>query len=42
MAMERNPAAARAMVEAGFEVASHGWRWIDHHAMPEAEERVHI
>ena len=27
MAMERNPAAAKAMVEAGFEVASHGWRW---------------
>ena len=30
MALERNPAAAAAMVEAGFEIASHGWRWIDY------------
>jgi putative urate catabolism protein len=42
MALERNPAAARAMVESGFEVASHGWRWIDYHDVPEAEEREHI
>jgi peptidoglycan/xylan/chitin deacetylase (PgdA/CDA1 family) len=42
MALERNPAAARAMVESGFEVASHGWRWIDYHDVPEAEERQHI
>jgi putative urate catabolism protein len=42
LAMERNPAAARAMVDAGFEVASHGWRWIDYQAVPESEERAHI
>jgi allantoinase len=42
MALERNPAAARALVESGFEVASHGWRWIDYHDVPEAEEREHI
>jgi peptidoglycan/xylan/chitin deacetylase (PgdA/CDA1 family) len=42
MALERNPDAGRAMVEAGFEVASHGWRWIDYHDVPEAEERQHI
>ena len=41
-ALERNPEAARAMVEAGFEVASHGWRWIDYQNVPEAEERAHI
>lgn len=41
-ALERNPAAAKAMVEAGWEVASHGWRWIDYMDMPEAEEREHI
>ncbi len=29
MALARNPAAAKAMVEAGHEIASHGWRWID-------------
>jgi putative urate catabolism protein len=42
MALERNPAAGRAMVEAGFEVASHGWRWIDYHDIPEEVERAHV
>ncbi len=41
-ALERNPEAARAMVEAGWEVASHGWRWIDYLGMPEDEERGQI
>jgi putative urate catabolism protein len=41
-ALERNPEAARAMVEAGWEVASHGWRWIDYADLPEEEERDHI
>jgi peptidoglycan/xylan/chitin deacetylase (PgdA/CDA1 family) len=41
-ALERNPEAARAMVDAGWEVASHGWRWIDYMEMPEDEERVHL
>lgn len=39
-ALERNPAAARAMVAAGWEVASHGWRWIDYLDVPEEEERA--
>jgi peptidoglycan/xylan/chitin deacetylase (PgdA/CDA1 family) len=30
------------MVEPGFEVASHGWRWIDYHEVSEVEEREHI
>jgi putative urate catabolism protein len=42
MALERNPAAVTAMVEAGWELASHGYRWVDHHGMPEALEREHI
>jgi allantoinase len=41
-ALERNPSAARAMVDAGWEVASHGWRWIDYAELPEEEERVHL
>ncbi len=41
-ALERNPEAGRAMVEAGWEVASHGYRWIDYIEMPEDEEREHI
>ena len=42
MALERNPEAARAMVESGFEIASHGWRWIDYQYVDEATERDHI
>ncbi len=41
-ALEQNPAAARAMVEAGWEVASHGWRWIDYGDFSEADEREHL
>jgi len=41
-ALERNPVAARAMVDSGWEVASHGWRWIDYLEMTEDEERAHI
>jgi peptidoglycan/xylan/chitin deacetylase (PgdA/CDA1 family) len=41
-ALERNPAAARAMIAAGWEVASHGWRWIDYIEMSEDEEREHL
>ncbi|WOX19944.1 allantoinase PuuE [Streptomyces solicathayae] len=38
-ALERNPAAARAMGVAGWEVAGHGWRWIDYRDVPEDIER---
>ncbi len=41
-ALERNPAVANAMIEAGWEVASHGWRWIDYLEFSEDEERAHI
>jgi putative urate catabolism protein len=42
MALERNPDAVAAMREAGWEVASHGYRWVDHHGMEEELERDHI
>jgi putative urate catabolism protein len=42
MAVARNPDGARAMAEAGHEVASHGWRWIDYQKMGIAEERRHM
>jgi len=42
MALERNAEAAAAFVEDGHEVASHGWRWINYHGMPEADEERHI
>ncbi|MFF5448738.1 allantoinase PuuE [Streptomyces sp. NPDC012888] len=41
-ALERNPAAARAMGAAGWEVAGHGWRWTDYRDVPEDEERADI
>ncbi|HJN61576.1 MAG TPA: allantoinase PuuE [Alphaproteobacteria bacterium] len=39
MALERNPEAAEAMAAAGWEVASHAYRWINYAGMAEAEER---
>ncbi|RZM08976.1 MAG: chitin deacetylase, partial [Sphingomonas sp.] len=41
-AMEANPSAVAAMQDAGWEIASHGLRWIDYQTVPEATERAHI
>jgi putative urate catabolism protein len=41
-ALERHPDAAKAMVEGGHEVLSHGYRWIDYQYVPEAVERDHL
>lgn len=42
LALERNPLAAAAIKEAGYDVCSHGWRWIKHFELSEEEEREHI
>ncbi len=42
MALERNPPVCRAMARAGWEVASHGYRWWDYQNVEEATEREHI
>ncbi len=42
LALERNPPAAAAIKEAGYDVCSHGWRWVKHFLLSEAEEREHI
>lgn len=42
MAVSRYPEAAQAMHEAGHEVASHGWRWIDYQYASEELERDHL
>ncbi|MGA8260390.1 MAG: allantoinase PuuE [Arenicellales bacterium] len=42
MAMERNPNVVRAMLDAGWEVATHGYRWIDYQGVPESVEWDHL
>ena len=42
LAAEKNPLALRAMIDAGFDLMPHGWRWIDYAALSEAEERACI
>ncbi|MCX7644753.1 MAG: allantoinase PuuE [Rhodobacteraceae bacterium] len=41
-ALARSPEQVAAMQAAGWEIASHGLKWIEHRAMPEAEERAQI
>jgi putative urate catabolism protein len=42
MALQRNPDVVAAMKEAGWDIASHGLKWIEHKDMTEAEERASI
>jgi putative urate catabolism protein len=42
MAMERNPEAVAAMLEANWEIASHGLRWIDYKSVDKETERDHL
>ena len=42
MALERNPEAVAAMNEARWEIASHGYRWIDYQAVDVDTEREHL
>ncbi|OQP87628.1 allantoinase [Rhizobium rhizosphaerae] len=42
LAMARNPEAVAAMKEAGWEIASHGYRWHEYKDYPEDLERQHI
>jgi len=41
-AMAMNPASVEAMLKADWEIASHGYRWIDYQYLPEEVEREHI
>ena len=41
-AMARNPAAVSAMKQAGWEIATHGLKWIDYKDVPREVERRHI
>jgi OHCU decarboxylase len=41
-ALARNPEQTRAMQSAGWEIASHGFKWIEHKGMSPEEETAHI
>ena len=42
MALERQPDAVAAMLDAEWEIASHGYRWIDYQDVDEGIEREHL
>jgi peptidoglycan/xylan/chitin deacetylase (PgdA/CDA1 family) len=42
LALERNPPAAHAIKEVGYDICCHGWCWIEHFRLDEATEREHI
>jgi len=42
MAMQRNPAAVEAMLASSWEIASHGYRWIDYQFVDETTELDHL
>ncbi len=42
MALARNPEAVAAMKQADWEIATHGYRWIDYQDFDAAEERAHL
>src|SRR5271157_299821 len=42
LALERNPQVAAAIRAAGHDVCCHGWRWVKHYELSEADERAQI
>jgi putative urate catabolism protein len=42
MALEKNQDVCNAIKKANYEVASHGWRWIDYQNIPKAKEKKHM
>jgi len=42
MALQRNPEVVAAMQAANWEIASHGYRWVDYQDVDEATEREHL
>ena len=42
MALEKNPEVCQAIKEYDYEVASHGWRWIDYQNISKSVEKKHM
>ena len=41
-ALARSPAQTKAMADAGWEIATHGLKWIEYKDVPEEEEHAHL
>ena len=42
MALEKNPEVCKAIKEYDYEIASHGWRWIDYQNISKSVEKKHM
>jgi allantoinase len=42
MALAKNPEICKALISSDYEVASHGWRWIDYQNIRKSEEKKHM
>ena len=42
MALAKNPQICKALMSSDYEVASHGWRWIDYQNIKKSEEKKHM
>ncbi len=42
MALERNPEVCKAIKEADYEIACHGWRWVDYQDIKKSVEKKHM
>ena len=42
MALAKNPQICKALMRSDYEVASHGWRWIDYQNIKKSEEKKHM
>ena len=42
MALERNPEVCKAIKDANYEIACHGWRWIDYQNISKSIEKKHM
>jgi allantoinase len=42
LSLEKNPEVCKAIKSANYEIASHGWRWIDYQNIKKSEEKKHM
>ena len=42
MALQKNPDVCKAIIDGDYEIAAHGWRWIDYQNIKKSEEKKHM